>query len=57
MDETERKNVYIKILKDDIFEIRKLLEMGLRQSEIAKKFDVDQAVISSIKTRKSWAHI
>lgn len=56
-DRRGEKHHLTKLCNNDVFEIRKLLEMGLRQSEIAKKFDVNQTVISNIKLKKRWAHI
>ena len=41
----------------DVFEIRKLLQQGLTQSEIAQKYGVIRQTISCIKIGKSWSHI
>jgi DNA-binding XRE family transcriptional regulator len=46
-----------KLTESDVFEIRKLLQNGLTQSEIAKKYGVIRQTISCIKIGKSWSHI
>jgi DNA invertase Pin-like site-specific DNA recombinase len=46
-----------KLTESDVFEIRKLLQNGLTQSEIAKKYAVIRQTISCIKIGKSWSHI
>lgn len=46
-----------KYSNDMILEIRRLSSIGLVQSEIAKKFNVNQAYISNVVRRKIWNHI
>lgn len=43
--------------KEEVLEIRRLSKLGIRQREIATKFNIKQANISNIVTRKSWRHI
>lgn len=46
-----------KLTKDDVFEIRRLLSEGVKQTEIADKFKVRPMVISRIHRRETWNHI
>lgn len=46
-----------KLNKDKILEIKKLLQEGLSQSKIAKKFSIKQTTVSSIKLGKIWKEI
>lgn len=48
---------YLKITEEDVREIKKLLYLGLTHDEIAQKFKVDRATISSINIEKIWAHV
>lgn len=41
----------------DVIEIRRLKALGVRQREIARKYDFDQASISNIVNYKNWKHI
>lgn len=46
-----------KLTDDDVRNIRKLAADGVKQHEIAKRFNVAQGHISAIVTRSKWAHI
>lgn len=46
-----------KLKNKDILKIRKLLIKGIKQTIIAKEFNVDQSTISYIKRNKTWSHI
>lgn len=47
-----------KLTDDEVLEIRRLADQGrLPQTEIAKRFGIDQAMVSLIKSRKRWAHL
>jgi len=46
-----------KLTKDDVINIRRLLAEGNLQKDIANKFNVSQAQISAIKSRKTWDNI
>ena len=46
-----------KLNEEKVLEIRKLLKTGLTQSEIAKKFNVNQTIISDIKLNLIWKHV
>lgn len=45
------------ITNEQAHEICKLLEEGVSNVEIAKKFNISQALVSSIKSGYSWTHI
>lgn len=51
------KHTQNKLTEKDIPEIRRLLNLGVNQSEIAKKYGVIRQTISCVKTGKSWNHI
>lgn len=46
-----------KLNNDQVLEIRKLREDGMKLMNIANKFDVTDACISDICKRKNWRHI
>lgn len=46
-----------KLKKEDIIHIRKLLDEGIKQTDIAKKFNVCSGVISQIKHKRTWSHV
>jgi len=46
-----------KLTNENIIEILYLLNLGIVQYDIAKKFNVNQSVISRIKNNKVWIHI
>lgn len=48
---------FAKINEASVLEIRRMLESGIKQKEIAEKFGVDQTLVSQIKRRKIWAHL
>lgn len=49
------KSVFVKLSEADVREIRSLISQGVKQKDIASKFQVSRVTISNIKTRKSWA--
>jgi predicted XRE-type DNA-binding protein len=44
----------IRISNEDVLAIRNHIEKGIKQSTIAKEFNVDQSLISRIKNKKRW---
>lgn len=46
-----------KLTELDVIEIRKMRTKGLKQSEIAKQFDVARTTIRDVLSKKNWAHI
>ncbi len=50
-------NPYAKLTEEDVRTIRIRLNIGEPQQVIATEFNVNQAIISRIKTRKIWRHI
>lgn len=46
-----------KLTDKDVFEIKRMLDEGYTQVEIASKFNVHQGTISRIKLNKSWVHL
>lgn len=46
-----------KLSKEDVIDIKHMLHGGATNTEIAKKYNVNQSSISNIKTGKSWVHI
>jgi len=50
-------NITKKLKPEDVVEIKKMIEQGCFQKDIAKKFNVAQSTISEIKTGKKWVNI
>lgn len=50
-------NVLKKLRPEDVVEIKKMLNDGCFQKDIAKKFKVAQSTISDIKSEKKWVDI
>mgnify|MGYP001561025647 CR=1 FL=1 len=46
-----------KLNDDKVREIHKLLNSGMKQTEIAKIYNIDQSIISEIKSGKRWKHV
>lgn len=46
-----------KLRNEDVYEIRILLENGMKQKDIASIYNVHPSVISNIKTNKKWKYI
>ena len=46
-----------KLIEEDIIEIKNLLLSGMKQKEIAQKYNVDRMTIYYIKYNKTWKHI
>lgn len=46
-----------KLTSKNIYEIRTMLDEGIKQAEIAKIYDVNPSCISNVKRKKSWCHI
>jgi transcriptional regulator with XRE-family HTH domain len=40
-----------------VVKIRDLVAKGLTQTEVARRFGIDQSTVSIIITRKTWNHI
>jgi DNA-binding transcriptional regulator YiaG len=63
-DMTDRKrqcrgenSPFAKLTEKDIPEIRKMLQDGIKMTDIAKRYNVSRSTISNIKRRKTWTHI
>lgn len=46
-----------KLVEEDIYKIRELIEQGYTNQQIADMFNVAKATISHIKTKRNWGHI
>jgi len=46
-----------KLVEDDIYKIRELVEQGYTNQQIADMFNVAKATISHVRTRRNWGHI
>ena len=46
-----------KLKKENVLEIRRLLESGISQYKIAKQFGIAQTSVSGIKNGRYWKHI
>lgn len=46
-----------KLNEEQVIEIRKLLDFGMTQEQIATKFNVDRSCIGYIASRRSWRHV
>ena len=46
-----------KLVEDDIYRIRELIEEGYSNQQIADMFNVARATISHVRTRRTWGHI
>lgn len=46
-----------KLIEKEIIKIKKMLKKGIKQTEIAKIFNVDATNISCIARNKTWKHI
>jgi len=46
-----------KLTQRQVTHIKSLLESGTHQTVIAKKFGVNQTLVSAIKTNKVWSHV
>jgi hypothetical protein len=46
-----------KLTPSDVIEIRELLSQGLKQKEIAQRYDVHQGTISAIKCEQTWTNV
>lgn len=42
---------------EDVLEIRRLADRGVKQMDIADKFNISRGMVSMIVNRKSWKHI
>jgi hypothetical protein len=51
------KSPNAKLSDDDVLRIKKLLNNGVRTTEIAKEFGVKQPTISDIKSGATWSHL
>lgn len=46
-----------KLKNEDVLEIIRLLERGVKSKDLAEKFSIDATTISNIKTGKSWGYL
>jgi len=44
-----------KLKNEDVLKIKKLLSQNVKQTDIAKMFNVSKMTISNIKNNKSWS--
>ena len=51
------KNPNAKLTEKDVIDIKKRLQQGERNIDIAKIYNVGSHVISMIKCNKSWKHV
>lgn len=51
------KHPRAKLSNSNVIEIRRLLDEGTSNKEVAIKFNMDQSTISNIKTRKIWKNL
>lgn len=56
-DRRGEKHHLTHLTNENIFEIRKLIESGMKLKEIGLLFGVKRATIKNIKHRRSWSHI
>jgi hypothetical protein len=56
-DASGEKSPFAKLKEDDVREIRRLLEAGNRQKDIAIQFNITEACISKIATNVTWKHL
>ena len=52
-----RKSSAQKLTISDVREIKQMIKQNVPQSEISKKYNVDQSTISNIKTGKTYSNI
>jgi hypothetical protein len=50
-------NSTAKLTNDEVMSIRRFLDAGVTQVEIARMFEITQPMVSTIKLRKTWSHI
>ena len=46
-----------KFTEEDVHEIRRLWRSGVRQVELARRYNVTQPAISAVCTGKNWGHV
>lgn len=46
-----------KLKESEVFEIKKMIQSGMKNKDIAKIFKIDPSTISYIKTGKTWQHL
>jgi hypothetical protein len=51
------RNARAKLTTADVVEIRRLLMAGLRNCDVAERFNIARSVITNISKRKSWRHV
>lgn len=56
-DRRGEKNGRAKLVPDDVREIRRLVQRGVSQVEVARSFGLTPTHISRIMQRKAWSHI
>jgi DNA invertase Pin-like site-specific DNA recombinase len=51
------QNPCAKLTESDVRTVRSLASHGVKQSQVAMMFGIDQSTVSNIKNRKTWSHI
>lgn len=46
-----------KLIEEQVIEIKKLLALGVKQKDIAKKFNVSPSAVNSIAKGRTWKHV
>ena len=54
---TKKRRDNIKLTPDNVREIRELIRLKMRGTEIAKRFNLSPMSVSDIKLRKTWWHV
>lgn len=56
-DYSGSKNGRSKLTESDVIQIKQLLSQGIKNKEIADKFNISKSVICDIKHKRKWSHI
>ena len=51
------KHPLSRLTEDDVKEIRRKLDAGSLQQEVADEYGISQSTVSEIKTRRKWRHL
>ena len=52
-----QKSHYVHLSKKVVLKIKKDLKDGMKQKDIAKKWNISQSLVSGIKTGRHWSSI